>query len=405
MFRWRKRNDGFEWREYVRTTILVRREDRKRKLDDARLAAIDGVKEAAKRGKQASASGAAAFGGALREGAHTFVAALSGSLASASTAVREAMGPLGARTRDALEPALEVLRRPEIDMPLTFIGGVAGLAALSRLPGHGLDREATLALLIAVTLLTLAFAPRFIDGERFGLDTIGFRLRTFLGRIPYMDRLLERLPAMRGGETALKAAALAIAVLAVGTLSWMLLRSHGPAASGSAAASLSGQKLEGRAVALAGDMLRVVGTPVRIAGIEAPEREQTCKGEGNKKWRCGAASMDALSKLIRREAVTCETSGSDDSGFPLAVCRTRAHDVGEELVRGGHAFAAKGLFSKYSSIEGEAKAAKAGLWRGEAERPGEFRAKRWDEAKRAAPEGCPLKGRVAGDARTYVLPW
>ena len=33
MFRWlpwRRRNDGFEWREYVRTTILVRRGDRRR---------------------------------------------------------------------------------------------------------------------------------------------------------------------------------------------------------------------------------------------------------------------------------------------------------------------------------------------------------------------------------------
>jgi len=49
---------------------------------------------------------------------------------------------------------------------------------------------------------------------------------------------------------------------------------------------------------------------------------------------------------------------------------------------------------------------KAGLWvGGEAERPSDFRAKVWEEAKRRAPEGCPIKGLVTGRERVYVLPW
>ena len=39
MFGWRKRNQGFEWRQYVRTTILVRRQQRREKLDEVRQAA------------------------------------------------------------------------------------------------------------------------------------------------------------------------------------------------------------------------------------------------------------------------------------------------------------------------------------------------------------------------------
>ena len=35
MFGWRKRNDGFEWREYVRTTILVRRRNRRERVGEA----------------------------------------------------------------------------------------------------------------------------------------------------------------------------------------------------------------------------------------------------------------------------------------------------------------------------------------------------------------------------------
>ena len=69
-------------------------------------------------------------------------------------------------------------------------------------------------------------------------------------------------------------------------------------------------------------------------------------------------------------------------------------------------FAEGGLFASYTSIEREARAAKTGIWAaGEPERPSEFRAKVWEEAKRRAPDGCPIKGQVAGSARTYVLPW
>ena len=42
---------------------------------------------------------------------------------------------------------------------------------------------------------------------------------------------------------------------------------------------------------------------------------------------------------------------------------------------------------------------------GDAERPAVYRAKLWDEAKRRSPEGCPIKGQVAGTSRVYVLPW
>ena len=46
MFGWRKKQDGFEWHDYVRTTILVRRAKRREKVDDARQAAVDGLKDA-----------------------------------------------------------------------------------------------------------------------------------------------------------------------------------------------------------------------------------------------------------------------------------------------------------------------------------------------------------------------
>jgi hypothetical protein len=68
-------------------------------------------------------------------------------------------------------------------------------------------------------------------------------------------------------------------------------------------------------------------------------------------------------------------------------------------------FAADGLFARYASAEQEAKSAKAGVWSGDVQRPADYRAKLWDEAKRHAPDGCPIKGHVAGGTRVYVLPW
>ena len=38
-------------------------------------------------------------------------------------------------------------------------------------------------------------------------------------------------------------------------------------------------------------------------------------------------------------------------------------------------------------------------------RPADWRAKIWEDAKSRAPDGCPIKGQVAGSSRFYVLPW
>ncbi len=62
MFGWRRRSEGFEWREYVRTTVLVRRADRQRRIEDARLAAVEKVKNAADAGAEAGRASASFVG-------------------------------------------------------------------------------------------------------------------------------------------------------------------------------------------------------------------------------------------------------------------------------------------------------------------------------------------------------
>jgi endonuclease YncB( thermonuclease family) len=163
--------------------------------------------------------------------------------------------------------------------------------------------------------------------------------------------------------------------------------------------------LEGRAVAVSGDTLRVARTTVALSGIEAPVDGQTCASGSARSWRCDTAAKTALAHLLRSGAVTCELSGSDDQGRRIGTCQEGQTDIAAELVRNGHVFAETGFFSSYGSLENEARETKVGIWRGEAKRPSDYRAQKWEEAKRESPEGCPIKGNVTRGRRIYVLPW
>jgi hypothetical protein len=113
-----------------------------------------------------------------------------------------------------------------------------------------------------------------------------------------------------------------------------------------------------------------------------------------------------LEKRARSKVVRCTPSAAADAeGRSPATCTVDGADIAADLVRGGHVFSASTMFGGYSSQEGEAKKTSAGLWSGEAERPAAYRAKLWDDAKKAAPEGCPIKAVSVSGAKVYLLPW
>ena len=103
MFGWRKRNDGFEWRDYVRTTILVRRKKRRDRVGEAANAAVENLKAAGIRGAAAGAGGAKAVGrGAVNVGQQGAVMGAAGAKAVGRGAVHygyqgAVMGVAGAK--------------------------------------------------------------------------------------------------------------------------------------------------------------------------------------------------------------------------------------------------------------------------------------------------------------------
>ena len=390
MFGRRKSDEGFEWHKYVRTTIKLKREQRRQRIVDARRAAVQQAGEAG----VALAAGSRAAGAAAVDGARVGLG-LAGLLAQAlwnivvTVAVitwhhlSTASAIAGRKLAVLLQPVIAALERPNVGGPMAIAGAIALALGIGRYSGAGPDREAAAALAIGASLLMAA--------------------------LPFLSNLtgigLPRLPRL-GISPGAAFIAVGAAVVVAGVV-WMARGGATNIASLASQLPLIGasKPVQGRAEAIAGDLVRVGGTTMRLAGIEAPERQQTC-GTGGKRYRCGAAAQAALGKLINGRTLLCTVNGTDAAGRALATCTRGDLDINGELVRQGHVFAASGLFASYSGLEREARDAKAGIWAaGEAERPAEFRAKVWEDAKRQAPDGCPIKGLVSGGERVYVLPW
>jgi len=130
-------------------------------------------------------------------------------------------------------------------------------------------------------------------------------------------------------------------------------------------------QVEGRARAIDGDSLFVGNSEVRLKGIDAPEGRQSCTKDG-RAWACGNAARDELVRLVGGATVVCRVTGRDKHGRYLAACSADGRDLNAAMVASGMAVA----FGGYEREQGEAKAARRGLWAGEFEQPRDWRYER-----------------------------
>jgi endonuclease YncB( thermonuclease family) len=412
----------------VRTTILFRRSERRKRVDEAKAAAVFGVKRAGYRSAHAAAQAAKAGGrnlakgsvwaygaskragiwsaGALgRAGTKAAQAGSAAASRAASSAARAASraAPVVARSasglRSGLKPVFEFLSAPQIALPLVLISFVSALSAAHRIWIHGMDGQALTATLVALTALILWLGSRFaISGAPRPFRALGnaaSRMGDRLVLLPGLDRLTP-------GAASLASLVLLVSIAAGGV--WLVTRSGTLMESLPSFSRATTPQLEGRAAALSGSTLRVSGSTVVLDGVESPENEQAC-GRPGELWNCARAAKEALANALQGKRVVCDVTGETKSSEKIGRCLANGDDIAAKLVAGGHVFATPGIFARYVSIESEAKDAKNGVWSGAPERPADYRAKRWEEAKRAAPEGCPIKGRVASGGRIYLLPW
>lgn len=364
LFGWRRRSEGFEWREYVRTTVLVRRADRQRRIEDARAAAVDKVKHAADAGAEAGRAGVSFAGSHISR----FFAFLGNVLLDLAVAIFYVSGRwfkfIGSVIADAFGAVFA---------PLTRFLRAKGEAAASKLKGVGLKTPQWSARMPAMPSMPdfarrIPFNPQYVV---LGLAALG--LIYFGG------------PILRSAD------GLNLADMSSGV------------STGSVTVAT---EISGSSFAVNGEVLRVDGALVRLEGIEAPETGQPCYRANGKKWDCARAARMGLSRLVRRKAVTCTPSGHDADGRVLARCTIGGDtDVATEAVRHGYVFAVGSFFNSLSAEEKEARVAKAGIWQGNVQRPQEWRDQAWEDAKQAAPDGCPIKGFVRSSTKIYALPW
>lgn len=180
-----------------------------------------------------------------------------------------------------------------------------------------------------------------------------------------------------------------VAVAGLGLLPWTAGPGTVAAAAGAAPAGLPGTEgpaefaqedrpLEGSGRVLDGDTLDIAGVRVRLWGIDAPEKRQSCRA-GGRGWSCGALAAAALRS--RAIGLRCEGRGKDRYGRVLAVCFQGEEDVNAWMVAQGWALAWRRYSETYAPLEEEARRKGRGMHRGAFVPPWEWRrGKRLDEA-------------------------
>ena len=113
---------------------------------------------------------------------------------------------------------------------------------------------------------------------------------------------------------------------------------------------------------------------LRLLGVDAFERLQTCGDGKGGHWYCGAVATARLRQLVAMPGFSCQVDEEfvDRHAREFAVCHVGGEDVGKTLVSEGLAFA-YGRRTRYIAIEEEAKSEKRGAWAGTFVRPQFFR--------------------------------
>ena len=130
--------------------------------------------------------------------------------------------------------------------------------------------------------------------------------------------------------------------------------------------------LQGSAYVLDGDTLEIQKTRVRLAGIDAPEKAQTCQ-TGSQTWFCGQASSWALDQKTQGKTVQCQLQSKDQYGRWVAECFVNGVSLNASQVQEGWAIAYERFSKAYLPQQQWAKQNKQGIWSGTWMTPEQFR--------------------------------
>ena len=130
----------------------------------------------------------------------------------------------------------------------------------------------------------------------------------------------------------------------------------------------------GSFTAVDGDSLRKDGKDYRLHAIDAPELFQTCRKADGSEYDCGRVARDQLRSLIGTATVTCQVLDTDRYGRAVSECSAGKLNLNDAMVRAGWAVAYTRHGLDHAAAEGEARAARRGIWQGSFQMPEAWRA-------------------------------
>lgn len=130
--------------------------------------------------------------------------------------------------------------------------------------------------------------------------------------------------------------------------------------------------VSGKAKIIDGDSIVIKKYEMRLFDIDAPEYNQTCQDEQEKKYNCGAKSTTYLRKLTKDKKLKCHIVGKDYYNRYLATCFDDKKNINATMISSGWAVIYNNP-SKYYSLMLEAKLEKRGIWQGSFLEPKQFR--------------------------------
>ena len=123
-----------------------------------------------------------------------------------------------------------------------------------------------------------------------------------------------------------------------------------------------------------GDTIHTKGHKIRLLGIDTPEINQLCQTKDGAEWPCGKMAR-VVGMLDAKGALWCRIAGRDRYQRLLGQCFAGFDDKGMDiqhmLVRSG--FAVAEYARTYRAQEAAAKRGEQGFWRGEFQRPKDWR--------------------------------
>lgn len=131
-----------------------------------------------------------------------------------------------------------------------------------------------------------------------------------------------------------------------------------------APAAVPDARIIGFADVVDGDTLKIDGRRIRLFGIDAPERDQTCRDRTGREYPCGRRAEAALAGKIGTAVVSCDEKDIDQYGRIVAVCYSTGEDLNGWMAGEGFGMAYRRYTTRYAWAESQAKAARRGIWAG-----------------------------------------